>query len=417
MREDQFAIEILPEATFGVAPTWTSPAAGGVVSIDLAPTEPPAIADPSQRLGHNEEDEIVGLVAGVTVPLTRKAESYGTLPSTGSAPAHNLASRILETVFGRSAELLKRSTVKTATTPTTTEIIETTNDGHLSAGVQIVSVNVAAEGAAVYEEAPATYDAVTDKLTLLFELSAAPVAGSADIGGGINHRYLADPAAPPTIAMRAYGNADWQHTLLLGGVAKLEVPELGPATVPIFSTGIQIASATHDPSGWTRPTVDNPLGIIAAGSSVKIGKYGETSFHTPHTYRLAIGVRPGWVHLEDVPAQSGAAGVASLGGPAGYIEITVPRESDPSDVLGGDSCTWEQFWRSLRTGQRFHIQAILGTTSGRKIGFYLPKAMLMRPSRAAIQGQAAVKLRFVPAAFASSDSAAVKAQEMVCTQL
>jgi hypothetical protein len=417
-RVNELTLELMPEAAFAVEPSFATPLRGCIASIDLGPTDQPEIEDPAYRLDGGAHKTIPGILAGqAMVPIGMKAEGIDAIPLDAAAAAHTLQTRLLETVFGKASELLKRCTVKAASAPTTTAVVDNTVDAHKpAAGYGIAPFFVPTDPGTPlvgeYWPRPYLYIDAGDIMTLAMALPAAPAEGG-DIGACILSQYSHRPSSPPTVSMRVIGNDEQQNVGIQGCVAALELAEQSSTSVPLLSFKTRVASATRDPVGWTRVPPTNQRGRVFAGAEVRIGKVGGTTSFLYPVRKIGLAIRT-WEPIDDVSPLVGVSGYGTGAPEAGYFDLTIPHTSDPDSVVGAVGYTsWLDFWED-NLSEEFQILATVGRRiPGHAQTFYCHRAIVKKPSRAELAGFDCRKLRFVPAQRTAADITAGTTHEFV----
>ena len=408
-RVGEYVLELMPETDFATEPAgWASPVNAVVNSIDLGSAQPQEIEDPAQRVDGGGYESIEGLVyPEANVPLSMKAEGIDVEPLDGAAAVHTFQTRLFATVAGEAGQAMKRS--KCAAGCTTTSVVELVDDGHKAAsGYSFCSPLVAGK----YYPRPGIYTAATETMALAIALPGAP-AENADNAGGILYQYRHNPSAPPTVAIRAVGNDLQQNVGMQGVVSSYEVPEVGPNAVPVENYSLKVAQATFDQS-WTRGAASNQRGRVMAGGEVILCAVGSTAGFKYPIRRVAVAIRPGWEPIDTTDPESGVSGWGPAGGLAGYIDLTLPHNSDPDSVLGAVGYTsWRDFWRDT-LGEQFQVLVNFGRgVPGHSVTHYIHRAIVKRPTHVAITDFDCRKLRLIPAARTAADISAGTTHEFL----
>lgn len=410
-RVGELVLELMPETDIGEEPSgWASPVRAVVNSIDLSSAVPQEIEDPAMRYDGGGYPSAPGLVyPGANVPISMKMEGVETVPIVGSAPDHTFQTRMMATAYGHAGTALKRSLCDTGCTATS--VVEKTDDAHApsSGGYTFVAPAI---GGKTYPR-PGIYTAATDTTALAIALPSAP-AEDADNAGGILFQYEHNPSSPPTVAIRAVGNDTQQNRGIQGVIATLEIPEIGPDAVPVENYSCKVADATYDQSGWTRTPATNTRARVLAGAEVILCKVGSTAGFKYPVRRVAAQIRGSWEPIDTTDPDAGIAGYGPGAGLAGYVDLTLPHNADPDDVVGAVGYTsWEDFWRD-NLGEQFQVLIVIGKGGpGHGTAHYLPRANVKMPASANVNGFDCRKLRFEPAAKTAADVAAGLTHEWI----
>jgi hypothetical protein len=410
-RVGEYVLELMPETDFATEPAgWASPVNAVVSSIDLGSAVPQELEDPAQRYDGGGYQSGVGLVfPNANVPISMKSEGIGALPADAAPAVHTFQTRLFATAMGDPGIPLKRSLL--AAGGTATSVVEVTDNAHdpgAGGGYTFVAPVI---GGKVYPR-PGIYTPATETCALAIALPSAPAEG-ADNHAGILYQYKHNPSAPPTVSIRAVGNDTQQNQGLQGLVASFEMPETAPEAVPIENYACRLAAVSYD-QAWTRGAATNLRARVLAGAEVILAKVGATAGFKYPISRLGLAIRPGFEPIGDTNGSPGIAGWGPAAGLAGYIDLTLPHNSDPDSVLGGSAYTsWEDFWRDNLDDQ-FQVLIVLGRgVQGHGVAHYIHRANVKLPTKTNVNGFDCRKLRFEPAARTAADIAAKTTHEFV----
>ena len=336
---------------------------------------------------------------GVTLPVAAEGSRVAYLTTQA---AHTALSHLLSMVF----QNVTRTTGAAASgSPTTTSVIEGTNDAHLCAAPTGATSGI---GMALFEYGngagfamrPYTYDAGTDTMTLLMALPQAPVATDV-IYGGLVFQYADQLSSLPYPGTVRFLTGDTlQNRKLIGAWSGLSIPAIGPEEAARFefSLGAALGATNFADSA---PTAVPQMPRVLAGGSVIINSFGETDANSLAA-RVDIKVAGQWLKCSDPNAASGLYDVVR-GVPAEEVVLTIPHDVIPTGVGGSASAaSWEAILESPSTypgEELWHLLYEMGQHQpGAAAGLYFPKLTLVDVGRGEADGLDAVTLTMRPAA-------------------
>lgn len=330
---------------------------------------------------------------GLTYPASELsfstyADGLGTAAGDASAATITALGHLLAGCLGGTPAHSTGSTVKAASSPTTTSVAETDAGNH--AENTLVPFGVAADGK-VYVRPVATY--ATDTMTLLMALPTAPTVTTDVIYGATNIKDA--QTAGYTLQGEVLGKNASQSYDYFGAVGNLSIPEAAPGEAQTLAFSFQIAKFSHQ-VGTTQvaPSAARPL--VSAGGEFLIANHGSTA--TTELSVLRSSLETGRTYVAD-PDANDTDGLCGWVVTDQELRLTLTVKDADTPPSGGAS-TWRGSWESAddSTDNNFHILHNFGqTTAGRLFSFYLPQAhQAAEPEDTDVDGIAARTLVFAP---------------------
>lgn len=276
------------------------------------------------------------------------------------------------------------STVKAASSPTTTSIAETDAANHAANTL----VGFAQDDGTIEVRPVAGYS--TDTMTLLMALSTAPSEGNV-INGGMNIKNVETSLS--TIQGQAVGKNTAQNWKFYGSVGNFTLAEAAESEAQTLQFSFKAGSFTrYESLTQTAPTLARPL--VNAGGEYLIGKYGSTATSTLDLMR--VGIDLGREYTAD-PAANDSDGICGWVLTNQQTRITL-HVRDTESMPSGFTVTsyFGSFNDTDETENDYHILLNFGQRVGGKIlSIYIPRChLVMQPEQVDMDGIMVQKLTF-----------------------
>lgn len=308
----------------------------------------------------------------------------GTAAGDATAATATAMTTLIAGCLGGTPAASTGSTVKAASSPTTTSVAETDAANHAAntlVGFQKPDGTVEVRPVAGY---------ATDTMTLLMALSSAPDEGDV-IYGGMNVKNV--ESSLTTIQGQAVGKNTAQNYKLYGSVGNFTLNEAAESEAQTLSFSLKAGSFTrYESLTQTAPTLSRPL--VNAGGEYQIAKYGNTAGDALDLMR--VGIDLGREYTAD-PAANDSDGLCGWVLTNQQTRITLlVRDTETMPTGFSVSNYFSSFNDTDETENDYHILLNFGQkVAGKIFSIYIPRChLIMQPDPVDMDGIMCQKLTF-----------------------
>jgi len=400
-RRDEQLLEVEKETTYGTEATG-APLVYVPTAVDFSSVHEAMIADPQTTVDGGSRSPVVGTFVDAAPSFSGFAQGLGSALADTQAPTAVAMTHLLGACFQDVPDSLTTSKAKTATVPTTVQVVEDANDKHIvTAYTGKTAVGLCAfEKAGVYTAVrPYIYTSATDTLDLLLALPSAQAVGDLIRGGYCFQWWQKWIGSSPvySVTVRSLGNDDLQHRKIVGGVAGLAIPAVGPNELPIFDWSLRCSSGSYNFSD-TRPSASPARGRVFAGSEVITGSYGATNTYLACA-RVDINFSTPSL-VTECPNIDGGVGGYSRGKEPIEVKLTLPHDVEAGTATDGNfsGSDWVSQWKDY---PEEHLQLLVSygqTVAGHIVAFYFPELVITGVEEGDVNELDSRTITFKPAA-------------------
>lgn len=309
-------------------------------------------------------------------------EGLGTAAGDASAAVATAYTHLHEISLGSAVDLSTGSTVKAATSPTTT-VIEETDGGNHAVNTLIPFIDT---NSAIHLRPCSAY--ATDEITLGLALPFTP--SPADVIYGAANVAFAEQTAK-TAYMEAIGKGSYENFEAAGCVGSFSFPEVEGNRPQTVDWTLKAASFTEDVSATQVPPA-NARPVAIAGGDYLIAAYGNTAGSDIDLAGWSFNLNREWSSDEAPNETDNIEGWTCLQCKG---ELTIYMKPDASTPTGNSASSYRDAFLTGGSENLFHILLQFGTTAGACCAYYFPKLRLIKkPERVERRGKVAQKLTF-----------------------
>lgn len=353
--------------------------------INIDSLHPEEIVSEAMIIDHGENESSTGLVfpqGSFSFPAEMRGLG-GSGAGDGETPELTAQAILMAGALGGTPAHVDGDTVKTATSPSTT-VIENTTAVHTDAtGVAAYLV-----GGKVEVRPIASLDG--DEVTLAMALSAAPAAESVTPGLTIVH-YSEEHLE--SVYAEIIGKKAGENFEAGGLVFDFDIPEQAVNQVPLINWTAKVATLIEDiVRSQVAPPTHPPVPSGREGTLL-IAKYGNTAGLPLAPGRPSFQPGNEWQPSENFNANGiGIEGWTKFPGRSRWNSV-VPI--DGALPTGCTASTWRENFDLGGSENRFHILCQWGNQMGGGCGIYLRDVFqAVRPKRAGVDGKSMQRLMF-----------------------